>query len=779
MISKKEAVSFVELLQKLYLEQRDIHAVLALLDHNITWIGSGGQELFQGLSQAGFLLEKELEAYPAPFTIIASHYQPQRLSPDSCMVSGRLQVRSANPAIADLVVRVTAVCVIKEGKIKLLHLHLSHPDIALDTSNFYRKKKLADCRETVKKTAQALCSREQELSALTENIPGGVVLCLADRAFTILNISDSFMKLFGYTREELKMVFDSSFVKMIYPHDRERVLRLIEAQLQKGDTVELEYRMRCKDGTLLWILDKGKAETLPDGQKCYYCIMLDITNQKWEREQLRLTLERHQVIMDQTTDIIFEWDILSDTLSLSKNWGKIFGSEPIRHQIRQRISQSENIHQEDLEAIINLMKETAAGVPYSEVEFRIRDAIGNYTWCRIRVTTQFSDGRPVKAIGVIINIQEEKKQKLKLMEQAQKDPLTGLLNKAVVKQRVEELIVEHQDSTGVLLLIDLDHFKSFNDRYGHLCGDAVLADTAHTLKERLCSTDVLGRIGGDEFLVFLPGVTGKRAEEIANLLIGDLQSVSVSGGSHGIGCSIGSAFYPEDGTDFYTLYRLADRALYHVKSKGKGAYSAYCEGIIGDGLQPLEQHAVAGSVIESDLDPVDMHLAQYSFRLLYKADDIPGTIQKMLEIIGRAYDVSRVYIFEDTEDGLYTKNTYEWCAEGITPEISNLQHINYQNELPGVLDAFDENGVYYCRDIRKASPQLYSFLAPQGICSLLHITIYDGNVRKGIMGFDECRGNRSWTQSQVNSLMLTANVISCFLTKLRYQERLLTWEKNE
>lgn len=106
-------------------------------------------------------------------------------------------------------------------------------------------------------------------------------------------------------------------------------------------------------------------------------MLLDITKQKGEREELRLTLERHQIIMDQTTDIIFEWDIAKDAQTFSANWRKKFGYEAIRDSISQRIPMSENIHPNDMPAFIKIMVDSAAGILYSETEFRIRDSYGS------------------------------------------------------------------------------------------------------------------------------------------------------------------------------------------------------------------------------------------------------------------------------------------------------------------------------------------------------------------------------------------------------------------
>ena len=105
------------------------------------------------------------------------------------------------------------------------------------------------------------------------------------------------------------------------------------------------------------------------------------------------------------------------------------------------------------------------------------------------------------------------------------------------------------------------------------------------------------------------------------------------------------------------------------------------------------------------------------------------------------------------------------------PEIGNLQHVPYADDLEGGYQSnFNESGVFYCRDIDALTPQQREILEPQGIKSMLQCAIYDKGKFKGFVGFDECRVNRYWTQEQVNTLVFIAQILSTFLLKLRAQD---------
>lgn len=611
---------------------------------------------------------------------------------------------------------------------------------------------------------------------LSEHIPGCVHQCLADPSFTLLTISGGFLNMFGYTRSEIKELFNDRFIDMIYEEDRNRVLQQIFFKGKNSPYVELEYRVVRKDNSLIWVLDKSQLVTLDDGTCTYCCIILDIMAQRKEREQLRLSLERHKVIMNQTTDIIFEWDIAHDTLVFSANFRKTFGYTPTANDISTKLPLSENIHKNDMNRFLTLMDNAASGVPYSETEFRIRDVDGNFTWRRIRATTQYdSSGTPIKVVGVIINIDKDKKQQEQLLKQARQDPLTGLLNKSAIRLTIDHMISAAPNQCGTMFIIDLDNFKYINDHFGHLYGDTALSEVAGKLKQLFRASDAIGRIGGDEFLIYVSGLNKDDAAYKAACIIEAFSDIQIASQQGLIGCSIGAAIYPEDGEDYYSLYKHADEALYSAKDSGKGQFHLY-------GSLPARPNILMrsfiGSIIDSDSNQVTAQLAQYSFRMLYNAIDIELAVSQILEIVGRAYSVSRVYIFENSDDGKYCCNTFEWCADGITPQIDSLQNLCYETDMHGFVESIHENGFVYYSDIRELPDHLYEILKRQGIRSILQCGIWDDGEFLGYVGFDECKKNRVWNQEQVDALTLISNVLSTFLLKHRLKERLKSWKES-
>ena len=175
---------------------------------------------------------------------------------------------------------------------------------------------------------------------------------------------------------------------------------------------------------------------------------------------------------------------------------------------------------------------------------------------------------------------------------------------------------------------------------------------------------------------------------------------------------------------------------------------------------------------------VDAELVQYTFRMLYNSVDIKTAVCQLFEIIGRAYDVSRVYIFENTKDGKHCSNTFEWCSDGVPSEMGNLQNLSYENELNGYMDCFDSAGIFLLPGHPPAGSRTLCHIGAPGIVSLLQCAIMDDGVFKGFVGFDECRRNRNWNKDQIDSLILVANVLTTFLLKRKAERRTCPCERD-
>lgn len=380
-----------------------------------------------------------------------------------------------------------------------------------------------------------------------------------------------------------------------------------------------------------------------------------------------------------------------------------------------------------------------------------------------------SDKKVFEIVGKIEDIEDELARLEKIQTKAMYDSLCfNIYNKATT----EELIRGELDRStgGALLMIDIDDFKSINDNLGHLFGDEFLKKFASTVKGVFRDTDIVGRYGGDEFFVFMPHVSAALAEKKGQLILDSVTKIEVPLPG-GVKSSVGIAVVNPDNRNYPQLLKQADSALYNAKNGGKNQVVVFDSSTMKEGSYRTADSAKRGtSTVALSSNPnTAASTFMRVFSALYSSPDLNDGINQILELIGREYDVSRVYIFEDTPDGKYCSNTFEWCAEGIQSEKDSLQMVSYEDDLDGSYRSnMNDDGIFYCHDVAELEdPGQREILMRQGIKSVLQCLITDAGKIKGFVGFDECRSNRFWTQEQIDSLAFLSHVISIFLMKER------------
>lgn len=252
-------------------------------------------------------------------------------------------------------------------------------------------------------------------------------------------------------------------------------------------------------------------------------------------------------------------------------------------------------------------------------------------------------------------LEQKTKEVSDIKSKSRQDALTGLWNRVHTEEAVNEMLAD--GVKGALMMLDMDNFKAINDNYGHIAGDGLLKMFADTLREYSAEGDVLCRIGGDEFIVFIKDVTskseiGNRASDIISGLSYKIEQCKYETNSY---VSIGIAQSPQDGSDFNKLYNCADKALYYVKQNGKNSYHFFSD------RSEAEKKRSAKNV---DLD--------YLSEILSRADSGKGAYLLDFESFHHVYNFIRRFVDRsgrDVQTILFTIASTDGVSEPDTDEI--------------------------------------------------------------------------------------------------------------
>ncbi len=501
---------------------------------------------------------------------------------------------------------------------------------------------------------------------------------------------------------------------------------------------------------------------------------------KKERDQHELTLnarlkeleicnERYQIVLEQSDIKVFEYRIQDGSLCYCTSFEEIFGIAAPNVTMPQSILERHVLHPDDTAEFQALFEKICHGAPDGECEFRVKGDVGNYSWYRIRIKTIFNDeNNPVRAVGQICDITCQKHELQDLMQKAQHDELTGLLNKAATQQLAENSL--KGNSVCALYIIDVDHFKNINDSLGHMFGDTVLAEVGGCLRKLFRSTDIIGRIGGDEFMVLMRNVKDfslvlEKAEALNQCLN---HTFSDPLGNHRISGSIGVAVYPKDGDNYNDLFQKADIALYNAKRGGRNSCVIYSDDTETENLEAPNFKAVPGFFPvrrspASSLASCCSEMLPYILDILFHADELNHVLYILLKYIGEQFFLSRVYLFLSRPISSLPSGFLEWRASGICPECEELLQYAEKNDRL-FLKSF-QNEILCCSEVANLSEPYRSFYRAFGTHATLQVAFRESGALKGCIGFDDCTQERLWTQEELDILVSSARLIGAFIEK--------------
>lgn len=301
-----------------------------------------------------------------------------------------------------------------------------------------------------------------------------------------------------------------------------------------------------------------------------------------DTDEIKVSEARYALIMEETNQVIFEWDILDNHIYHTVHWTNKFGFTLSVENPGSELPNLEPVHPEDRQIIGAFFWEARQGMQPKPIDVRMKTIDSKYIWCMVSLKVIFDENKkPFRAIGLITDTDHQKKIIQNLESKSKMDLLTQMYNKVTTEKMIEEFLstAPPEEHHG-FIIVDIDNFKGVNDTLGHIYGDNVLKKISAQLKDLFRGTDIVGRAGGDEFIILIKDLPD---DELLKAKLYDICEVfrGVCAGENGeyrLSASVGAAIFPNDGSTFAELYQHADSALYRAKKMGKDGFSLYCDG---------------------------------------------------------------------------------------------------------------------------------------------------------------------------------------------------------
>jgi diguanylate cyclase (GGDEF)-like protein len=376
---------------------------------------------------------------------------------------------------------------------------------------------------------------------------------------------------------------------------------------------------------------------------------------------------------------------------------------------------------------------------------------------------------------IILEQKELKEQESHLIKKREQlDPLTTLYNKDYSRKLIDEFLKGQQkNKTHALMLIDIVNFSTINENLGYIFGDNVLINLADSLKKIFYDTDIVGRIGGDEFIILLKDISSRellesKAKEIYSIFY---NTYTGENKNYKMSCSSGIAVYPDDGKNFTELFDHAHLSLLNVRNMTDKHICFFDEINQIPSLTNVNNYYDLYHITKTrafGTNNFDKEIIAFAFDIMSRTKDVKSAINLLLSKVRIQFLSNKVCIIEKSVMGTEYNATYLCSKDGIESFESLDVSNNSRDEIKEYMDLFDENGIYYVNNIKNT--EYVDLLKKQNLVSFLQCGIYDDGELKGLVSIEDDK-EREWTQTEIESIMTITKIISSYLLKIRASDR--------
>ena len=389
-----------------------------------------------------------------------------------------------------------------------------------------------------------------------------------------LYFNERYYEMVGYTKEQYEQYADS-VTSSLYGESAQLIFEKGFHSAQTGETFYAECKGKRFDGSDIWVLIKARmVDFIVSEHPIFLAIVQDMTSRKLAEYENAVNLERYRILEATSSAVTFEYDVPGDVMTFSYGNGSKSDAASSDRSISNYTEVSKRtqiVYPEDALKFYKALK-NACKEPVSCLILDYRSTIidqNSYRWVRTYYSSiADASGRVVKVLGRTQDIDDEKREHQRMAQLVELDSTTGLLNKLAITNHIQRLIDEKTQAKSFFVMLDIDDFKLFNDTYGHSFGDEVLAAVGKSLSKRFPNS-VIGRFGGDEFIVFARAVNESVIVDNFEDFLKTVRNTEIKGKLYDIKCSIGIAWSDSNDICYSKYFDEADEQLYKAKKSGK------------------------------------------------------------------------------------------------------------------------------------------------------------------------------------------------------------------
>ncbi|MDO9233894.1 MAG: EAL domain-containing protein [Methylotenera sp.] len=444
---------------------------------------------------------------------------------------------------------------------------------------------LSSSKTNIQITADSFVDdRLQMLENLVGNMDALVYCNLYDEFWTMIFASAGCKDLTGYNPNDL--IFNNliSYEKITFEKDRKMVRDKIDEAVKLGTRFEIEYRIQHANGSIIWVSERGNPIYNDQGQiHAIKGLIQNITKRKNIEQSLRDTESRYRSIFENAIEGIFQTSPNGRYLMVNPALARMYGYNSPEdlisalNNIQQQLYVASGRREEFVQAIENHQN-------VQNFESLVYKKDGSTIWISENARMVYDEvGGLLYYEGTVEDITARKSYDAQLEHQATHDSLTGLPNRYMLNDRLQQCInfADRYKNKIAVAFIDLDQFKLINDSMGHEVGDQLLLIMSQRLSSCVREIDTVVRLGGDEFVILITNIDNVNDISLSmqRILTSVAEPCMINELDYLVTCSVGISIYPDDGVEPNALLKNADSAMYKAKKAGRNNYQIYTKAL--------------------------------------------------------------------------------------------------------------------------------------------------------------------------------------------------------